>query len=255
MELLISRRIVDGYFKKIRDCLELDVAIVGAGPSGLVCARKLAQAGKKVAIFERLLKPGGGIWGGAMFFNEIVVQEDATAPLRDLGVHLGDAQEGVVTADAVEVASALIYGAVHEGARILNGITVEDVVFKEGRVAGVVVNWSTVLDAGLHVDPLVVTAKAVLDATGHDADLTASAAEKAGIELETETGGVVGEKPMWAEQGEKLTVESSGRVYPGLYVSGMAANGVHGAFRMGPIFGGMFQSGQKVARLILEELG
>jgi ribulose 1,5-bisphosphate synthetase/thiazole synthase len=78
---------------------------------------------------------------------------------------------------------------------------------------------------------------------------------KAGIRLETETGGVMGERSMWAERGEKGTVESSGRVYPGLYVSGMAANAVHGAFRMGPIFGGMLLSGRKVAKLILEELG
>jgi thiamine thiazole synthase len=59
---------------------------------------------------------------------------------------------------------------------------------------------------------------------------------------------------LWVERGEKGTVESSGRVYPGLYVSGMAANAVHGAFRMRPIFGGMLLSGRKVAKLILEEL-
>jgi thiamine thiazole synthase len=35
----------------------------------------------------------------------------------------------------------------------------------------------------------------------------------------------------------------------------MAANAVHGSFRMGPIFGGMFFSGRKAAQLILEELG
>jgi thiamine thiazole synthase len=34
----------------------------------------------------------------------------------------------------------------------------------------------------------------------------------------------------------------------------MAANAVHGGFRMGPIFGGMLRSGRKVARLILDEL-
>jgi len=34
----------------------------------------------------------------------------------------------------------------------------------------------------------------------------------------------------------------------------MAANAVFGAPRMGPIFGGMLLSGQKVARLIAERL-
>lgn len=65
----------------------------------------------------------------------------------------------------------------------------------------------------------------------------------------------MGERQMWAERGEKGTAESSGRIYPGLYVSGMAANAVHGSFRMGPIFGGMFFSGRKAAQLILEEPG
>ena len=254
MELLISQRIVEGYFTKIRDCLDLDVAIVGGGPSGLVCARDLALAGKKVAVFERMLKPGGGVWGGAMFFNEVVVQQEVTPMLEEIGVRHSEPKDGVVTADSIEVASALIYSAVHAGARVLNGVTVEDVVFRDDRVSGVVVNWSTVLNERLHVDPLVVVARCVLDATGHDAELTAKAARKAGIQLDTETGGVMGERPMWAEKGEQGTVESSGRVFPGLYVSGMAANGVHGAFRMGPIFGGMFRSGRKVAKLMLEEL-
>jgi thiamine thiazole synthase len=72
MELLISRRILRSYFNKLDRCTDLDVAIVGAGPSGLLCAYDLAKAGKQVAIFERMLKPGGGVWGGGMLFNEIV---------------------------------------------------------------------------------------------------------------------------------------------------------------------------------------
>ena len=43
--------------------------------------------------------------------------------------------------------------------------------------------------------------------------------------------------------------------YTGLFVSGMAANGVSGSFRMGPIFGGMLMSGKKAAELICEKLG
>jgi thiamine thiazole synthase len=43
-------------------------------------------------------------------------------------------------------------------------------------------------------------------------------------------------------------------VFPGLYVTGMAANATFGSYRMGPIFGGMLLSGEKVAALITEEL-
>lgn len=255
MELLISNKIIDSYFRKLKESLNLDAAIVGAGPSGLICAYDLARAGKKVAVFERRLKPGGGIWGGAMLFNEIVIQKEVVPILDEFGIRHSEIDEGVVTADSVEVASAFIYKAVNAGAKLFNGVGVEDVLFKDNRVRGVVVNWATVLDNHMHVDPLMAEARAVVDAGGHHAELTAKIASKAGIKLETETGQVMGERPMWAEEGERTTVVNSGRAYPGLYVCGMAANGVRGSFRMGPIFGGMFLSGRKVAMQILEEIG
>lgn len=253
-EQTISRAIVRGYAAKLEECLDLDVAIVGAGPSGLLCAHYLAKAGRKVAVFERKLAPGGGVWGGAMLFNDVVVQEEAVRFLDELGVAHAPADDGLARCDSVELASALIYRAVHAGARVFNGVTVEDVLFKENRVCGVVINYTPILLANLHVDPLSVAARVVLDGTGHHADLTAGAARKAGVRLDTPTGEIMGEKPMWAEVGEKATVENTRRVYPGLYVSGMAANGVFGAARMGPIFGGMLLSGRRAADLIQAEL-
>jgi thiamine thiazole synthase len=255
MELLISQRAVRSYFTKLERCLDIDVAIVGAGPSGLLCAIDLARMGRRVAIFERTLKPGGGVWGGAMLFNEVVVQEARVPILDELGVNHSAAEDGLVTTDSVELAAALTYHAVHAGAHIFNCVTVEDVVFKHDRVAGVVINWSPVLDEHLHVDPLTVMARAVVDAGGHDAELTAKVARKAGIRLATESGEIMGERPMWAEEGERATVENSREVCPGLYVCGMAANGVFGSFRMGPIFGGMLESGRKIAQLIDGDLG
>ena len=59
------------------------IAIVGGGPSALVAAHDLAKAGFKVAIFERKLAPGGGTWGGAMLFNEVVVQSEALPICRN----------------------------------------------------------------------------------------------------------------------------------------------------------------------------
>ena len=55
MEEKISGAIVRSYFKKLENHLAVDVAIVGAGPSGLVAARDLALAGLKVAVFESKL--------------------------------------------------------------------------------------------------------------------------------------------------------------------------------------------------------
>ena len=254
MEEKISRSIINGYFKKLTDCLTLDVAIVGAGPSGLIAAQKLAMAGKKVAIFEKKLAPGGGVWGGGMLFNEIVVQESVLPILEEFGIRYAAAGDDFYTADSVEVASALIYHAMKAGAKLFNCISVEDIMFKAGRVCGIVINWTPVTHMGLHVDPLVISADAVVDGTGHPSEVVTLACRKAGIEINTPTGGVMGEKPMWMECGEISTVENTKRLYPGLYASGMAANNVSGGFRMGPIFGGMFLSGKKVADLIMEDL-
>jgi thiamine thiazole synthase len=254
MEKKISRAIIRGYASKLDECMDIDLAIVGAGPSGLVCGYFLAKAGKKTAVFEKKLAPGGGVWGGAMLFNEVVIQKEALGFLDEFKVNRTSLDDDMVRVDSVELASALIYNAVHAGVRIFNGVLVEDVIFKNERIGGVVINFSPVLQMGLHVDPLAVSARVVLDSGGHHAELTAKAAKKAGIRLNTPTGDILGEKPMWAEMGEKDTVENTQCVYPGLYVSGMAANGVYGSSRMGPIFGGMLLSGKKAAELILEEL-
>ena len=48
MEETISGAIVRRYFEKLQNNLSVDVAIVGAGPSGLVAARDLALAGRRI---------------------------------------------------------------------------------------------------------------------------------------------------------------------------------------------------------------
>ena len=79
--------------------------------------------------------------------------------------------------------------------------------------------------------------------------------EKAQIKLSTPTGGIMGEKPMWVDSGEASTVENTVEYFPGLFACGMSANNVAGGYRMGPIFGGMMLSGEKVASLIIKSLG
>ena len=254
MEERITAAIIEKFFKKLRSSLAVDVAIAGAGPSGLVAGMRLAEAGKNVAIFERKLAPGGGIWGGGMLMNEVVVQDNVLDILGEFGIGHEDIGEGYHTVDSVEMAAGLVFGARRAGAKIFNTIGVEDIVFKDDRVCGVVINWTPVVRLEMHVDPLVVTAKAVLDGTGHPAEIAKLAANKAGVQLDTPTGEIIGEKPMWMESGEASTVANTKRIYPGLFASGMAANNVMGGARMGPIFGGMLLSGAKVADLILEEL-
>ncbi len=254
MEEKITQIIVETYFEKLKNSLSVDVAIAGAGPSGLVAARDLALQGKNIALFEKKLAPGGGIWGGGMLFNEVVVQEDAINILDDFNIKYLDKDEGYYSSDAVEMSAGLIFGAVQAGDKLFNTVSVEDIVFKDNKVNGVVILWTPVTHLGMHVDPLVVIADAVLDGTGHPSEIVTLACEKAGITIDTPTGKVMGEKPMWVESGEQTTVENTKKLYPGLYASGMAANNISGGFRMGPIFGGMLKSGRKVAQLILNDL-
>ena len=247
-EVTISRGIIDAYTKKLKNALESEVAIVGGGPSGLVAGYYLAKAGIRTAMFETKLSIGGGVWGGGMMFNEIVVQEEGKTVLDEFGLEAQEYEPGYYTLDSINVTATLIHKAMGAGLKIFNLVAMEDVVIKEDRVAGLVINWGPVRSMGLHIDPLTIHAKCVLDATGHDANVTNILVKKMGVTLDTATGGIVGEKSMEAEQGERQTVENTREVYPGLYVSGMAANAVCGGYRMGPVFGGMLLSGQKAAQ-------
>ncbi len=252
-DIEVTRKIVDRHFREFSQRVENDVAIAGAGPAGLVAARYLAEEGYTVTIFERKLSPGGGMWGGGMGYPVIVVQDQSLEELHKVGVKTEEAGEGYHTADSLESVAKLLAGAIDAGARVFNLVTVEDVLYENDRVNGFVINSSPINMAGLHVDPITIRAKQCIDATGHDAEVCRIVEWKTGS-LDTETGTIMGEKSMCAEIGEKTVVENTREVFPGLWVTGMCANAVMGAPRMGPIFGGMLLSGKRVAEEIDKKL-
>ena len=253
-EKIVTRAIIERYSEKLLSCLELDVAVCGAGPSGLVAAYYLAKKGLKVAVFERKLSVGGGMWGGGMMFNEIVVQEESKYILDELDISARPYAEGYYTVGAVEAVTGACFKAAKAGAMFFNLISVEDLAVRENMVTGVVINWTAVEMASLHVDPLTIMSKAVIDATGHPLEVVKVLERKMNVKLNTPSGKIEGEKSMWAHVAEATTLENTKEIFPGLYVAGMSANAAFGSYRMGPIFGGMLLSGKKVADIIVDKI-
>jgi len=252
-ETKITRAILENAVKDLMNSLEVDVAIAGGGPAGLVAAKYLAEGGASVSLFERKLSVGGGMWGGGMMFPKIVVQDEAKGILDDFGINCIGAKGGQYVANSLESVAKLTAKAIDAGAKLFNAISVEDVMIRENEITGFVINWSAVDAANLHVDPLTIASKFSIDATGHPAEVCHITRKKVG-KLNTPSGEIEGELSMWAEKSESLVVENTKEIYSNLYVAGMAANAVFGAPRMGPIFGGMLLSGKKAAEIILERI-
>jgi thiamine thiazole synthase len=150
-------------------------------------------------------------------------------------------------ADGPYACSKLIAAACDAGVKVLNMTQFDDVVLKEGRVCGTVINWTPVSAlprAITCVDPVGIESNLVIDATGHEA-VVVSALEKRGLVS------LKGHGAMWVEESEDAVVAYTKEVYPGLIVAGMAVATTFGLPRMGPTFGGMLLSGKKAAESAL----
>lgn len=246
----ITRAILSGFSNLMQEYADADVLIVGGGPSGLMAARELAKEKVRVLVIERNNYLGGGFWIGGFLMNTITVRAPAQKVLQELGVPVKEFSPGLYVADGPHACSKLIAAACDAGAKILNMAALEDVVVRENRVGGVVINWTPVESMPHEVtctDPICLEAKVVIDASGHDA-VAVRALERRSIAK------TVGEGLMWVEKSEDAVVEYTSEVYPGLVCAGMAVSSVFGLPRMGPTFGAMLLSGQRAAKVVLEKL-
>jgi thiamine thiazole synthase len=250
----ITRQIAREYYKEFDQLIESDVIVVGAGPSGLICGRDLAAMGFRTLLVEQSLALGGGFWSGGYLMNKATICAPANEILEEVGVPCKKIKdcEGMYVVDPPHATGALIAAACKAGAKIMNLTKVIDLILRrDGILEGIVVNNTTAEMAGhdvIHVDPIALESKIVVDATGHDASVV-NLLHKRGLYKQ-----VPGNGPMWVSRSEQEVMDRTGEVYPNCFVVGLAVAAVHGTPRMGPAFGSMLLSGRYGAELIKKKL-
>ncbi len=253
-EVEITKAIANEFHSVLIDRAESDVIIIGAGPAGLTAGRELSTMGFKVLIVEQNNYLGGGYWLGGYMMNPVTVREPAQKIWDELGIPYKKVSEGLYLTPGPHAVSKLIAGACDSGVKFLNLTKFDDLVLKNGRVSGVVVNWMPVSALPRNitcVDPIALESKMVIDASGHDSVAVKRLVNRNLVEWK-------GMNPMWVENGEEHVVEKTGEIFPGLVIAGMSVTETYGLARMGPTFGSMLFSGKKAAEVTaakIKELG
>jgi len=253
-EVDITKAIADEFHSVLIDRAESDVIIIGAGPAGLTAGRELSTMGFKVLIIEQNNYLGGGYWLGGYMMNPVTVREPAQKIWDELGIPYKKVGNGLYLTPGPHAVSKLIAGACDAGVKFLNLTKFDDLVLKNGRVEGIVVNWMPVSALPRNitcVDPVAFESKMVIDASGHDSVAVKRLVDRKLVEWK-------GMNPMYVNEGEEYVVEKTGEVYPGLIAAGMSVTETYGLARMGPTFGSMLFSGKKAAEITaakIKELG
>jgi thiamine thiazole synthase len=249
-EVEITRAIANEFHSVLIDRSDSDVIIIGAGPAGLTASRELSLRGFKVLVIEQNNYLGGGYWLGGYMMNPVTVRAPAQKIWDELGVPYKQISEGLYLTPGPHAVSKLIAAACDAGVKFLQLTKFDDLVLKNGRVSGVVVNWMPVSALPRNitcVDPIALEAKMVIDASGHDSVAVKRLVDRKLVEWK-------GMDPMWIDDGENRVVYKTGELYPGLVISGMSVTETYGLARMGPTYGSMLLSGKKAAEVTAAKL-
>jgi thiamine thiazole synthase len=246
----ITRTIAEMFNETMTEYTDSDVIIIGAGPAGLTAGRDLAKTGVRTLIVEQNNYLGGGYWVGGYMMNPVTVRAPAQKVWDELGVPYRKISEGLYATWGPHACSKLIAAACDSGVRFLQLTKFDDLVLKNKRVGGVVVNWMPVSALPRNitcVDPVALESKIVIDASGHDSVAVRRLMDRGFVKWK-------GMDPMWVEGGEDAVVNYTDEVFPGLIAAGMSVTETHGLPRMGPTFGSMLLSGKKAAEVALGKL-
>ena len=246
----ITRSIASMFFETIQEYSDSDVIILGAGPAGLSAGREIAKSGARTLIIEQNNYLGGGYWVGGYMMNPVTVRAPAQKVWDELGVPYRKINENLYAAWGPDACSKLISATCDSGVRFLQLTKFDDLVLKNKKVCGVVINWMPVSALPRNitcVDPVAFESKIVIDATGHDSVAVKRLMQRGLVDWK-------GMNPMWVEGGEDGVVHSTGEVYPGLIAAGMSVTETFGLPRMGPTFGSMLLSGRKAGEIAVAKL-
>ncbi|MGA9169702.1 MAG: sulfide-dependent adenosine diphosphate thiazole synthase [Nitrososphaeraceae archaeon] len=246
----ITRTIATMFNETMAEYTDSDVIIIGAGPAGLTAGRDLANMGVRTLIIEQNNYIGGGYWVGGYMMNPVTVRAPAQKIWDELGVPYRKIREGLYATWGPHACSKLIAATCDAGVRFLQLTKFDDLVLKNKRVSGVVINWMPVSALPRNitcVDPVALESKIVIDASGHDSVAVKRLMDRGYVKWK-------GMDPLWVEGSEDEVVNHTGEVFPGLIATGMSVTETHGLPRMGPTFGSMLLSGKKAAEIAIGKL-
>ena len=241
----ITKSIASMFNETIQEYADSDIIIIGAGPAGLTAGRKLAGSGLKTLIVEQNNYLGGGYWVGGYMMNPVTVRSPAQRIWDELGVPYREVGVGLYATWGPHACSKLIAAACDAGVRFLQLTKFDDLILKNDRVTGVVINWMPVSALPRNitcVDPVALESKIVIDSSGHDSVAVRRLTDRGYLKWE-------GMNPMWVDGGEDAVVDKTGEVFPGLIAAGMSVTETFGLPRMGPTFGSMLLSGIRAAEI------
>ncbi|HZD33655.1 MAG TPA: sulfide-dependent adenosine diphosphate thiazole synthase [Nitrososphaeraceae archaeon] len=246
----ITRTITSMFNDALQEYSRSDVIVIGAGPAGLTAAREIAGRGIRTLVIEQNNYLGGGYWVGGYMMNPVTVRAPAQMVWDELRVSYKKVSDGLYAAWGPEACSKLISAACDAGVHFLQLTKFDDLVLKNKRVGGVVVNWMPVSALPRNitcVDPIALESRIVVDASGHDSVAVKRLMQRGLIDWK-------GMDPMWVDEGEDAVVENTAEIFPGLVATGMCVTETFGLPRMGPTFGSMLLSGKKVGEIVVDKL-